>query len=244
MPHKSQKPSVPAPQVTSGRIYAWFTALLADDVPLMDDLLAHGLPIDVLHPLRHTTALMEATRLGRASLVHWLLARGAAPALLCGTPQSTPLHSAIRLKQWEIAVILADTLDSNADIDSYGCTPLHALSMSMHEGACYPVCLRLAATLIEKRCPIDALDHEGVTALHLCALNGVTELAELLLSHGANPNALVPDSWVSPLTIAALEKNNGIANLLLRYGADPHLKTREGMSPASIHPALAEATAG
>lgn len=40
------------------RIYAWFSAINADDHQLLEDLSIHGLPADVLHPLRHTTALM------------------------------------------------------------------------------------------------------------------------------------------------------------------------------------------
>jgi hypothetical protein len=51
------------------RIYAWFTAVMNDDTPLMADLMAHGFPVDTPHPLRHSTALMEATRLGRAEMV-------------------------------------------------------------------------------------------------------------------------------------------------------------------------------
>ena len=53
------------------RIYAWFAAVTTDDTVLLSDLLAHGMPIDTPHPLRHSTALMEATRLGRAEMVQW-----------------------------------------------------------------------------------------------------------------------------------------------------------------------------
>lgn len=90
-----------------------------------------------------------------------------------------------------------------------------------------------------KHCPLDALDHEGITPLHHCAINDAPELAELLLSHGANVDALIPDTWVSPLMIAALEKNTQMAALLLKYGANPQLRTREGSYPATVYPTIA-----
>lgn len=220
------------------RIYAWFSALVSNDLDLLEDLHAHGIPIDVFHPLRHTTALMEATRLGRTTLVDWLLARGAAPAFLCGTPLSAPLHSALRRQHWEVAAHLIEAMSTAAIIDSYGRTPLHVLCTDAQDEVHYDPVLAIASALIDKNCPLDALDHEGITALHHCVINDAPHLAELLLDRGAKPDAMIPDSWVSPLTIAALERNLPMAELLLSYGANPELKTREGSHPASICPEI------
>lgn len=220
------------------RVYAWFAALQDDDVPLLADLLAHGVPVDVFHPLRHTTALMESTRLGRTALVHWLLQHGAAPALLCGLPPGTPLHCAIHRRQWDIANLLTLSMPNVAVLDGYGRTPLHALCMEIAD-ATQPVEIRLlAALLLDKQCPLEALDHEGTTALHHCVIHDALEMARLLLERGANPNALIPDSRVSPLTIAALEQNLAMAELLMQHGADPYQPTRDGVTPISILPAL------
>jgi ankyrin repeat protein len=220
------------------RVYAWFSALIAEDTDLLDDLLAHGVPVDVPHPLRHSTALMEATRLGRAAMVHWLLERGAAPAFLCGLPLGTPLHCALRRQHWAIAGLLAEAMESGAVIDAYGRTPLHLLCMEAVDGRSLHDTLSLARTLIAKDCPLDALDHEGTTALHHCVINDLGEIAMLLLENGANPNALIPDTRVSPLAIAALEKNLTLATLLLKFGADTFQKTRDGSSPATILPSI------
>ena len=236
---ESRKPAAAPSPLALTRIYAWFSALVNDDTETLEALLAHGVEIDVLHPLRHTTALMEATRRGNAAMVEWLLHRGAAPAFLCGIPLGTPLHCSLRRQYWGIADLLSHTMQSAAVLDGYGCTPLHVLCMEAQHAAQPGAILALARTLIEKQCPLDALDHEGTTALHHCVINEGLELAELLLSHGANANAPIPDSWVSPLTIAALEKNMPMARLLMLYGADVQLKTREGSSPATIYPALA-----
>lgn len=230
-------PSPGAPALT--RVYAWFSALAQEDMALLEDLLAHGLPVDVSHPLRHTTALMEAARLGRTRMVEWLLLRGAAPAFLCGMPLGTPLHSALKRKHWAVAGTLLQVVESAAVIDGYGRTALHLLAMEPPSGEAEATAmLALAEKALVKTCPADALDHEGTTALHHCIINDNLRLTKLLLAHGANANALIPDSWVSPLTIAALEKNLPLARLLMEYGANPHLTTREGSSPASLWPSL------
>lgn len=233
MPHRQNS----SPQLS--RVYAWFSAIVTEDTAVMEDLLLHGLDVDVPHPLRHTTALMEATRLGRTALVQWLLTRGAAPAFLCGLPRGTPLHCALRRHDWNIARILISATPNCGMVDGYGRTPLHVLSTDMPD-ADYSVAqaLELASRLIDRDCHLDALDHEGITALHYCVINDFTPLAHLLLACGANPNALTPDTSVSPLTIAALEKNTTLAQLLLEHGADPKLPTKDGSTPLSIMPGL------
>lgn len=231
MTHETTPPAL-------SRAYAWFAAIQADDTALLSDLLLHGVSIDTLHPLRHSTALMEATRLGRTRLVQWLVEQGAAPAFLCGLPMRTALHCAIRRHHWEIARILATAMPSCAVTDVYGATPLHALSSESASCDSETIMLGLSELFVEKSCPLDALDHEGTTALHHAVLNDATPLVARLLKYGANPNALIPDSKVSPLAIAALEKNTPMAKLLLQYGANPHARTREGTSPLSIFPTM------
>ena len=221
------------------RVYAWFSAVVSDDVTLMEDLLTHGLSVDVPHPLRHTTALMEATRLGRTALVAWLLEHGATPAFLCGLPRGTPLHGALKRHHWDIADLLVAATPTCGVVDNYSRTPLHALAMDMpHDAEGQGRALTVAAALIPKGCQMDALDHEGITALHYCVINDCGSLAQLLLEHGANPNTLTPDTHVSPLTIAAYEKNAAMAQLLMEYGANPQLPTREGATAFTIMPSL------
>lgn len=230
---------MPQPSQPLSRIYAWFSAVANDDTALLDDLLAHGMPVNALHPLRHTTALMEATRLGRAGLVQWLLEHEAAPSVLCGLPVGTALHCALRRQQWDIAHILAHAMGDCALMDANGSSPLHTLCTEAYHNHQPAILLGLATLFIHKQCPLNSLDLEGSTALHHCVINGHLPLVSLLLRHGANPNALIPDSQVSPLAIAALEKNLIIAKLLLQFGADPHSRTHEGSSPVSIYPAIA-----
>ncbi len=205
----------------------------------MGDMYAHGLPIDTPHPLRHTTALMEASRLGRPHLVSWLLTRGAAPTILCGMPRGTPLHCALYRGGWEIARLLVNASSRCGVTDAYGRTPLHILAMEAGNDGSNTSPLEIASLLLAKGCHIDSLDYEGITALHYCVINDDLALAQLLLHYGANANALTPDTHVSPLMIAALEKNLTMATALLLHGANPHAPTREGSTPASILPIIA-----
>ncbi len=220
------------------RIYAWFSAMMLDDLTLMQDLIMHGLPIDVPHPLRHTTALMEATRLGRTTTVEWLLTHGAAPALLSGFPKGTPLHCALRCKQWDIVEKLVDACDAPGVIDGYGRTPLHAACMDILDQAETLLTMNIINLLVGKGCPLDALDNEGITALHHTVLNDNAILTELLLVHGANPNVQTPDTLASALMIAAVEKNMAIASLLVAHGANPYLHNRDGTTPIMLLPTI------
>ena len=169
------------------RINAWFSAVADDDVDLLDDFLVHGVPIDAPHPLRHSTALMEATRRGRADMVQWLLERGAAPAFLCGLPLGTALHCALRRRQWKIAQLLAARMSNCAIMDAHGATPLHVLCAEILTQQDRPIAAALAILFISKQCPLNSLDHEGTTALHHCTINDYHELTAILLHHGANP---------------------------------------------------------
>ena len=226
------------------RVYTWFSALATDDVALMEDLLTHGLPVDVPHPLRHTTALMEATRLGRTALVQWLLARGAAPAFLCGLPKGTPLHCALRRHQWAIAHILIAQMAHTSVVDGHSRTPLHIMAMDMPESESgQRESLYTAAALIERGCALDALDDEGIPALHYCAVNDDQQLARLLLAAGANPNMRTPDRGVTPLMIAAIERHTDMAQQLIASGADPSIAAQDGTTPMDVMPSLKRAHA-
>ena len=143
------------------------------------------------------------------------------------------------LKRWEIATILTQVMDHCTILDANGTTVLHALCAASYDQPDPEVLLGLAAVFIGKGCPLDALDHEGTTALHHCVINDQLALAELLLERGANANARIPDSGVAPLIIAALDKNMEMAFLLMHHGADSTLATRDGSTATAIYPQLA-----
>lgn len=231
MPNKKDATHLP-------QIYAWFTAITSRDTDTLERLLRAGVAVDCTHPLRHSTALMEATRIGYIDIVQWLLDNAASPDILSGLPLGSPLHCALRRKEWEIATLLAKAMPNCAMMDAYGATPLHILCSESIEAGQLQAAREVSEILVLKHCPLNALDHEGTTALHHCVISDLYDIAAVLLAHGANPNALIPDSRVSPLTIAALERNLRMGQLLIEHGADARLRTRDGQTPASILPAL------
>lgn len=223
----------------TSKVYAWFTAVATSDWNAMRSLHDSGLPIDVSHPLRQTTALMEATRQGRAKVVEWLLHHGAAPAFLAGVRATTAIHVALKLQHWAIAERLMLAAPTTAACDYSGRTPLHMLCNNIiTEHRHVMIALKLAHTMVEKGCSIDALDSEGISALHYCVINDLDTLAELLLTRGANPNIMSPESKVTPLTIAALEHQRHLAELLMRFGGCPNMCTHDGKTPMQLMPEI------
>ncbi|MFZ4124592.1 MAG: ankyrin repeat domain-containing protein [Rickettsiales bacterium] len=223
----------------NAKVYAWFSAVTTADWNKMRSLHDDGLPIDVSHPLRQTTALMEATRQGRAKVVEWLLHHGASLVLLAGTRATTALHIALKMQHLPIADRLLLASPSAAACDYAGHTPLHMICMNViTEPRHINLALKLCEIILMKGCRIDALDNEGISALHYCVINGLTTLAELLLKHAANPNIMSPESKVTPLTIAALERQRDMVELLICYGANPAISTQDGKTPLELMPEI------
>jgi len=77
---------------------------------------------------------------------------------------------------------------------------------------------------------VEIADVDGTTALFL---PNSAEMTELLLQHGASPNARRKDGW-SPLHMAAYTSKGEIAALLLAAGADVNVQADEGDSPLMV----------
>lgn len=150
----------------------------------------------------------------------------------------TPLHCALRLHHVEIAELLIAPCETLAVLDSMGRTPLHVLASEACEYADPKHMLRLADQIIQRHCPLDTMDREGLTALHYAVIADHGGLVALLLERGANPNVAVPDTHMSPLGMVALDRNASLAALLLEFGANPHQRTRDGHTPVTLFPAL------
>ncbi|KAJ5095878.1 hypothetical protein NUU61_005234 [Penicillium alfredii] len=74
--------------------------------------------------------------------------------------------------------------------------------------------------LLSLRPPLDSRDEKGFTPLVLSVINGHTDMAQLLLEHGANPNRN-DKLWWRPLHHAVHHSNVEMAQMLLEYGAKP-----------------------
>jgi ankyrin repeat protein len=72
----------------------------------------------------------------------------------------------------------------------------------------------------------------GDTALHLASLRGRTKVAEVLLAHGADVNAVDGSrSKLTPLHRAATFAPAELVKLLLAHNADPNAKSWDGKTP-------------
>lgn len=220
-------------------IYRFFHMALQENCEALEQTLKTGFPVDTLHPLRQTTALMEVTRLGRADAAIYLLEHGASPGLLSGIKPSSPIHIAIQLHNHPLLSQMLAHARFFDIIDYTGATPLHMLAqyVESHKHATW---LPLARNIIEKSNRPDQIDQEGLTALHYAAIHDWPDFAELLLQRGANPNAITPDTHISVLHMAALNQQHSMARLLLRYGANPTIRTSDGQTATDIMPDISQ----
>ncbi len=81
-----------------------------------------------------------------------------------------------------------------------------------------------------------AVNRPGWTPLHYAAASGDSDIARLLLAHGARIDAQSPPASgkFTPLMMAAREGHEDTAVFLLGQGADPQLKNGEGLTAAGI----------
>jgi len=72
--------------------------------------------------------------------------------------------------------------------------------------------------LLDKKTSIDARDESGRSALMLATLRGQSDAVDVLLAHGADPNAADADG-TTPLQAAKAGDHPAIVAALQRYGA-------------------------
>jgi len=82
----------------------------------------------------------------------------------------------------------------------------------------------------QKKVDVNTKDINGVSPLHMAAGHGRAEIAEVLISNGANINAKM-DNGFTPLFVAI---NADVAKVLISAGADIHAKTPIGSTPLFV----------
>lgn len=101
----------------------------------------------------------------------------------------TPLFSTILFDRKTNADVLL-SLGANANaVDRYGNTVLHRIAQVGDRKA------EMATFMISRGANVNAVSHYGETPLHKAAFFGNSQIALILLQNGADPNALMNDSF-------------------------------------------------
>ena len=90
--------------------------------------------------------------------------------------------------------------------------------------------IEVARQLIKASAPINAAYDINYTALLVAAVRGYTQMVELLLQAGADPNIMHQEAVSTPLSQASSKGFFDIVQLLLRYNANPNLQTSLGQT--------------
>jgi ankyrin repeat protein len=102
--------------------------------------------------------------------------------------------------------------------------------ISLHQAAEDGILDQVRANL-GKKCNINALDKDKMSALHHAVFNSHKEIVTLLLEHDADINIKGQEGQVTPLHLAAVRNNREIVELLLKKGADLHAEDLYGRKP-------------
>ncbi|CAH0477387.1 unnamed protein product [Peronospora belbahrii] len=170
--------------------------------------------------------LHAAVHSGQLQMVNYLVSRGA-DVNLCNYKGRRPLHA---VKQSvNMALIIEKLIAAGADINAMekrGFTPLMFM--------CSTASLEGSATLLALGADVHCVAwSNGFSALEFAVNSGRTELVELCLLKGANPNAPTLDGNTS-LHLAAVLLHADIIRLLLQRGANPNVQNRYGQTPATV----------
>lgn len=85
-------------------------------------------------------------------------------------------------------------------------------------------------SLLQKRTSPNAEDAAGYTALHYAARNGHESICRILISNGANVNAVTRCGRATALHRAATQCRVEIVKLLLKSGADVNIRDSDGLT--------------
>jgi len=89
-------------------------------------------------------------------------------------------------------------------------------------------------SLIETGADVDSQDKKGMTPLLYAARQGHGEVAELLISKGADLAVVEPGARLTALHFCALRGHRDIAEVLISKGADVHAEDKTGSTPLHL----------
>jgi len=201
-------------------------ACKSGDVAMVRVLLSHGANVNIVTSRPHNTPLLLACYNQDQPLIDVLCKHGA-NVNIGDMEGQNPLLWAVRDRDYITANKLLDYDPDLRTADIQGCTTLHRLA------TCTNIVeddMSLASRLISAGCKLDALDSDGQTPLHHCAISGNHQLAGLLLSAGAQVNVKEITHSETPLCMTSRIPTPGRAALvqvLVNSGADVNIGDKD-----------------
>ncbi len=94
--------------------------------------------------------------------------------------------------------------------------------------------------LLQAGSDVNAVQGDGMTALHWAAWHGQAELARAILAHGANVRAATELGGYTPLHLAAETGSAAVVEMLIAHGAEVDARTRTGATPLMLAAGLGD----
>ncbi len=98
-------------------------------------------------------------------------------------------------------------------------------------------------SLLKEKADVNAMQGDGMTALHWAAYRDDVELARLLIDAGANVKATTRDGGLTPLSMASTNGSAAMIETLVKAGADPNSRFVRGTTPLMLAAASGSADA-
>ncbi|KAJ1548190.1 Ankyrin repeat domain-containing protein 61, partial [Cladochytrium tenue] len=231
-----------------------FLAALWNSIEVARLLIDYNADVEAISDPRtiQATALRAAVQGNHAAMVELLLTRGRANPNATAADGSMCLHVAISNFNIRIASLLISSgADVNARLASGGESPLHLATRKRKRPgaatttgpAAEPVAtgaapdnLTLIRLLLAANAAINVHEERaGLTPLHLAARDGDLPAVTLLVSYGADVEALTHSGFTA-VSVAALNGRVDVVRELLQAGASPFAISFEGVS--AMHAAV------
>jgi len=195
------------------------------NVAIAELLLSHGADIDARTGFG-SSPLHSAAQEGPPAMARMLLDRGADPNLMNERMQ-TPLQSALRRQRWETAMAF---VESGVVLRRPDGRPCSMLVLAIQSDAPRDFIQRL----LERKGRVHESDPLGRGPLQQAAMNGRTDLIDLLLGNGADINSRDDEMGRTALHWAAEGGQTRMVEALLQRSAETSRTDREGKTPLHL----------
>eukprot|EP00118_Oscarella_pearsei_P028525 m.2367 g.2367 ORF g.2367 m.2367 type:complete len:491 (+) comp8611_c0_seq2:42-1514(+) len=190
-----------------------------DCLELATVLLDHGARVNN-RDVEMWTPLHAASRCGHLDLVKLLIERGADLVAM-----NSDGHMPYEIAETSFVLLeLQEAMEANGFDDEALEETRNAAPLQM---------LKDVTELCETGSPLSLADENGVTAMHIAASNGYSQVVESLLSHEAAVDPRDEDGW-TPLHAAACWGQYEVIELLAEYGADLDAVTGSDETPVML----------